>query len=348
MISVIMPVHNGENFIENAIQSILLQTYKNFELIIIDDGSTDMTKEIVLNIKDRRVRILSNKLKMGLVKTRERGILNAKGEFIAFLDSDDLSIPKRLEVQQKFLTDHPEIGLVGSWVKVINADGKKIGKTWKHVTSPDLIPGFLLFRNCFTQSTIMMRRAVIERYIFRKEFTIAPDYDLWVRIAQQYKIANIPEALSFYRIHDSNISQLPSSNVREETGEIYKYQLSQLDIVPTVKELTIHRSLEETNLNHKYNLEELTEWLSKIVQANIDLKKYNQKNLEFIVSQYLFKIFCMHAQRGVRMFRQFINTTREHHLPVFITQKLVLFSLCLMKKNYEIDVSAQPWIKLMI
>ena len=207
-ISVIMPVYNGEIFIRDAIESILNQTYRNFEFIIINDGSFDKTQEIIESYPDSRIICLENKKNIGVANSRNRGLSIARGSYIAIMDADDISIPDRFSKQLVFLKGHPEVGVCGGGMKVIDRDGRKI-KTRTPPTLHQVIHWALMFNCCIAQPTVMCKKAIIQDIGgYNSEFIPADDYDLWTRIIGHHKIANLSEFLLEYRMHGKNISKI--------------------------------------------------------------------------------------------------------------------------------------------
>ncbi|MEL4306297.1 glycosyltransferase family 2 protein [Methanococcoides sp. LMO-2] len=154
-VSVIMPVYNAEKYLKDAIESILNQSFKNFELLIINDGSNDKSKAIIESHNDSRIRLLNNEENSGLAKVRNKGIYEAKGEYIAWLDADDISHPLRLEKQVKLLDSHPDVGICGTWVKTI---GTKVTHKWRYPTNPNFIRGRMLFDDPLATSSVMLRK----------------------------------------------------------------------------------------------------------------------------------------------------------------------------------------------
>jgi glycosyltransferase involved in cell wall biosynthesis len=212
-VTVLMPVYNGEKYLKEAIESILAQTYSNFEFLIINDGSIDASEEIILSYNDQRIRYIKNERNLKLIATLNKGLELSKGEFIVRLDADDIAREDRIEKQLNFLMSHEDYGLVGSWCKVINSD-KKI--TY-HVDHEDLIFAMALY--CpFIHPSIMIRKSIlIENQLkFSENFLHAEDYELWSRIILITKVANIPDFFTFYREHEAQIS------TRFETEQIQK------------------------------------------------------------------------------------------------------------------------------
>jgi Glycosyl transferase family 2 len=206
-VSVVMPVHNGGLYLERAIDSILGQTFADFELVIVDDGSADGTPAALRRhaAADRRVRVLHQE-KMGLVAALNRGCKEARAGYIARMDADDIAFPDRFARQVEFLERHPEVALVGSAVMRIEATGQEIKRNVCPTSHPEIVQALREY-TCFTHSTVMMRAvafAAIGGY--RPAYRHAEDYDLWLRLAERYQLANLPDPLLYYRVYPDQVS----------------------------------------------------------------------------------------------------------------------------------------------
>jgi len=201
-ISVIMSVFNGEKYLREAIDSILSQSYTDFEFIIVNDGSTDNSPSIIKSYSDKRIRLIDNEQNIGLTKSLNRAIKQGRGEYIARQDVDDISLPQRLEEQVKYLEQHPEIVALGTSRYVIDEDGKIMRKE-----AALLKPGHNLFQaNAFTHGSVMFRKAVIDELGgYNEVFRYSQDYELWLRVAQHHQIRNLPQVLYKLRSHGANI-----------------------------------------------------------------------------------------------------------------------------------------------
>lgn len=201
-----MSVYNDEKYLKKSIDSIMNQTFKKFEFIIINDGSTDTTLDILKMYSDPRIKIITNTQQIGLSKSLNKGLQLAKGEYIARQDGDDISSPKRLEKQVAFLEARPECGLVGSWSYVIDAENKIMDKQM-FFTGHNDIATMLLTENQFVHSSVMFKKDCIDKLGgYNEELKYAQDYDLWLRIAEYYKVANISEFLQYWRYEKHGIS----------------------------------------------------------------------------------------------------------------------------------------------
>lgn len=207
LISVLLPVYNAEKYIKDSVNSILKQDYINFELIILNDGSTDNSLAIINSVSDSRISVFSH-ANIGLAATLNKGIELAKGKYIARQDNDDISLPQRLSKQVEFLEKHPEVALVGTWCEIINENGNPNGKFHKHPINNIALKFFLLFDNPFVHSSVMFRKdAIVSVGSYNTDTSFFEDYNLWSRVARLYKIANIPEILLKYREVASGMSQ---------------------------------------------------------------------------------------------------------------------------------------------
>lgn len=225
-----MAAYNAAPYITSAIQSVLDQSLCDFELLIVNDGSTDKTVEIIKNFCDPRIRLIENDRNRGLGFTRNVALKEAKGEFLAILDSDDIANPYRLEKQLAYLDKHPDVAIVGGSAHIIDINGNKTGDTIIPPNNSDRMRAILLFTNTFVHSTATMRTAVFREIGGYPDHTVAQDYGLFVRIAQKHKVENLPEYLVDYRMHDSNITLRKKNSIRQELKEILSYQLNLLSI----------------------------------------------------------------------------------------------------------------------
>jgi glycosyltransferase involved in cell wall biosynthesis len=209
LVSVVMPVFNGERFVGDAIDSVLRQTFTDLELVIVDDGSTDRTAHIVASRAKRDSRIVAQRLptNQGLVAARNACAALARGDFLAVLDADDMSLPDRLERQVAFLRAHPDVGVLGASVQLIDESGR-IGRLKTFPSGPGLVAWSMVFFNSLAHSTVMMRRSTwtaVGHYAPEMKYG-AEDYDLLVRAMQVTRLENLPEVLVHYRTWPGNTS----------------------------------------------------------------------------------------------------------------------------------------------
>jgi glycosyltransferase involved in cell wall biosynthesis len=205
-VSVVMAVYNGERYLREAVDSILGQTFQDFEFIIVEDGSADATPAILDGYTDPRLVRLRNQGNLGLTRSLNRGLATARGEYIARMDADDVSLPERLECQVAYLEAHPGVGLVAAgFIFMDQAGGDKL-VSWPH-TDQQRLREALIQENRFCHGVVMLRRACVESVGgYREVFRYAQDYDLWLRILERYEVACLDKLLYRYRVGPNNIS----------------------------------------------------------------------------------------------------------------------------------------------
>jgi glycosyltransferase involved in cell wall biosynthesis len=206
-VSVLMPCFNSERFIELAIESVLNQTYRNFELIILDDGSTDKTKSIIEGFQDPRIILFSENENKGIVFQLNKGIKHASGEYIARMDADDISLPERFQKQIEFL-ENPE----NHKIDVLGTDAVSIGSSRKPIIHHNYVPkqiSFLLNFKCpILHPTVMMRKSIFDTGLrYSEDFKYAEDYALWRTVDKGCNIAILANQLLMYRIHNAQTNQ---------------------------------------------------------------------------------------------------------------------------------------------
>lgn len=209
LVSVVMPAYNSEKYIAEAIESILNQTYKNFEFIIVNDGSTDNTLKIIKKYakKDKRIKVINNKENLKICKSLNRGITSSKGKYIARVDSDDISLPERFEEQVDFLEKNKEAGVVGADMQIFNGLTKENISIRKYEKTDEKLRKTIFFYSPFAHPAVMIRKRVLEDLgQYNEEYHDCEDLELWFRIGSKYKFANINKILIKYRFHPNSIT----------------------------------------------------------------------------------------------------------------------------------------------
>jgi len=215
-VTVFMAVYNAERYLGQAIDSVLAQSFADFELLVVDDGSTDRSLEIILAYADSRIRVVRNEINRGVAYRRNRALPLARGEYVAVLDADDFALPERLQVQVDYLDEHPDICLVGSACQVINEDGN-VETIWHVPTNPLTLRWLLLFGDGIAHSTVMFRREqALAIGGYDPTMLWAQDTDLYTRlVAAGYQLVNLERPLVQWRRHPKSWSNSDPS-AREE------------------------------------------------------------------------------------------------------------------------------------
>ena len=229
LISVIIPVYNGDKTIKQTIKSVLMQSFTDFEIIIINDGSRDSTLNIVSSISDSRIKIFSYD-NAGISTSRNRGFSHSSGEFVSFLDADDLWTPDKLEAQLKALYANPEAAVAYSWVNYIDEYGQffRIGN---HQTLNGNVYEKLLVHNLLENGSnpLIRRQALTEVGGFEPEFSSAADWDMWLRLAAGYPFVAVPSPQILYRMSGSSMS----SNILKMEAECLQLIENAFNHAPT-------------------------------------------------------------------------------------------------------------------
>ncbi|UZJ39118.1 MULTISPECIES: glycosyltransferase [unclassified Prosthecochloris] len=269
-VSVIMPVYNGNKHLAEAIESILSQHFRDFEFLIMDDGSTDNSQDIVRSYHDRRIKLYRTEKNNGIANTLNSGISIAQGKYIARMDCDDISHPERLRAQVNFLEEHPEIGLLGTGVVKIKKKRNSKAVFWP--SSDPEIKIDLLFQNPFFHPSIMARTDLLRKTRYDENQIYAQDYGLWVALASQTRFANLPATLLRYRTHEGQVTKTKGRQQALSARKIRQHYISELFPTITKTELAVHHQLSERN--RTINLNDAKTWLEHFVELNYETKVF--------------------------------------------------------------------------
>jgi glycosyltransferase involved in cell wall biosynthesis len=219
-VSVLMAVHNGERHLRPAVESVLAQTFVDFELVVVDDGSKDSTRAILGSYEDPRIRIFANDENVGLTRSLNRGLGEARGGYVARQDADDISAPERLALQVAYLDRHPEIALLASAYRRIDDAGRHSGDRPVPLGAT-AIRWRLLFLNAFAHSSVMVRRAVVVALgSYDETIDYGEDYDLWSRIAERHEVAALSQRLVAYRRSATSMTSAQNKRGGDEISAI--------------------------------------------------------------------------------------------------------------------------------
>ena len=250
VVTVLMPVYNCELYIKEAINSILNQTFTDYELIIIDDCSTDSTAEIIKDYSDSRIIFFEKDTNSGYTNSLNYGLSVAKGEYIARMDGDDISLPTRLEKQFHFLNSNPDIILCGTSYSIIQQRGVfYMPQTYEEIKIN------LLLANCLVHPSVMFRKDVFLQHnlLYDLQMEPAEDYDLWVKLAAIGKLHNLQECLLLYRVHNAQVSAIRSKKQKEAANQVRLKALQPLNTVLSSAEKVVYLKAVESTENLKYD-----------------------------------------------------------------------------------------------
>lgn len=267
LISVVMSVYNGEKYLVEAIDSVLSQSYNNFEFIIINDGSTDSSIDIINEYanKDNRIVVIDRENK-GLPYSLNEGITKAKGEYIARMDADDICLPDRFEKQLKYINEN-NLDLCGTFIEKFGDNIKN--HILKHPLEHNDIKFRLLFTSSFAHPTVMIKKEVFHKVQYKSIYKVAQDYQLWVDIVNaEFKVGNLPEVLLKYRVHEEQAS-IDKLKIQKATAKEISHNFSR---TLSQEQFSIISRYIELKKNPKISLKELNSLLFDFHKLGKNLK----------------------------------------------------------------------------
>lgn len=298
ILSVIMPIQNCANYVSDAIKSILGQTMVNFELIIIDDCSTDSTNKVVTSFNDNRIKFIRNNLPLGICDCLNYGISLAQGKYIVRMDGDDISEPDRFHYQFEFMEANPEVGLLGTWYTIMDCN-TKVQLPLEH---NQII--FDMLEYCpIAHPTVFIRRAIIDSLsrLYDANYVYAEDYELWSRISQITKVANLPYYLLKYRKHDMQSSKRYSFQ-QQQTSQLIRKELLK-KILPEhsidLNSLELSKYAQH-NINSNTIIIDILKQLNLIYRNNCSLKLYDTKLLNEWLSTKKWTLISIYSAKQNR------------------------------------------------
>lgn len=338
IISVLMTAYNAEKYIAKSIESILNQTFSDFEFIILDDGSTDNTLSIIKSYTDSRIRILIPG-KIGYYEAKIRLINEASTEFVAIMDADDIADKHRLQYQYLFLKNNQDYGLVGSRAKWIDTNDKDLNKEFPFVESNEQIKCQLLFINCFVHTSIMMRNSILKNYNLNYRKIAGEDFDLWIRIAQKTKVINLDNVLINYRIHDNNMCHSNWYKLGEGISTLISDELkSYFNNEITKEESQTHLSLVEFSLKNKIkDLSDLQQWIQKLIILNKEHQYFDEQILKQVLYERVLKKLLRLQDYNYTVYKTLmqLKTLLQPTLSFELRKKeLAIFAFAVTKKKF--------------
>jgi uncharacterized glycosyltransferase HI_1578 len=323
LVSVLICVYNTEKYIEEAIRAVLNQTYSNLEVIIVNDGSTDSTLDILTNLalQDSRIKIINNKNNKGFINSLNIGIQHINSEYVARTDADDVTEQYWIEKIMKQLLSNKDIIAMGSYISILSEnDSGKIGKhyktgdVWETPLTHSKIIEKMLFKNPIHNNTMIVRSKVFKEHNlkFDLDYKHAEDYKFWFEVSKLGKLANYPEVLAYYRLHESQTSSLYNTEqvktAKKIRREIISYYLDNIKIPNSIIEPITYKKVEEIIKNAKKTCIENKELLSYIIyESYLSLKEYNFLGfLSFLRYGYKF----MSGKQTRRIIRKFIRPSK--------------------------------------
>lgn len=333
-ITVLMPVYNCELYIKEAIESVLNQSYSDFELLIIDDASTDKTLSIIKTYVDSRIQLIEKPLNTGYTNSLNLGLELAKGTYIARMDGDDISMPERFEKQEAFLDANREVVLCGALFNVIGSD--LVVKLPEH---HDEIKLGLLRGNCMAHPSVMIRKQILDEFSIVYDLSKEPaeDFDLWVRLLSFGKLYNLQEVLLNYRVHTTQVSQQRAITQIQSALESRLQMLKYLNCTFDSKESDLLKKIMEENILVTFDeVKDFFVLKGKMVLANsnnfFDVKGFNNY-LNGIENKLIKKYFFNREKFSPIIYIQYlkIKSRLEMKIKTILELKLMMKSIFFYK-----------------
>jgi glycosyltransferase involved in cell wall biosynthesis len=326
-VTVLMSVYNAGDYLAQAIQSILEQSFRYFEFLIINDASTDRSREIILSFNDPRIVLVDNDNNIGLTRSLNKGLKLARGKYIARMDADDIAMPERLQKQVGFLESHPEYCLVGSYFQLYPSE--KIMRVPVH---DEEIRSLMLFRNTFAHPAVMFRKEIVDRYrlYYNEDLLAAQDEELWYRMSKYGKMYNLPEILLQYRVHPDQIS-----SSRQQLQQSISMQIKWLKI----KDFLDHQPIPDELFYEKWmsdgkvvfsptEFESLKKWILLIYRHNLRTRKVPTKQLRICLANLIIKFLThLEEKEALIYLKSLFLFIQIRRIPVkFLLKEMGIFS----------------------
>jgi len=315
-VSVLMAAYNAAPYVQAAVDSILAQTFAGFELIVVEDGSTDATPAILAECaqRDARVRLLSLP-HAGLCTALNRGLALARASLVARMDADDVARPARLAKQVAFMDQHPEVGLCGTWGELLDARSRIL---WRYAVSDAELRCRQLFETALMHPSVMLRPELVRAVGgYDPDYPTAEDYDLWVRLSEHTQMANLPEPLLLHRRHATQVTRVARADGRgvPVTGRIRLRRLRRLGLEPSAAEMDLHNALGRWHFEPTAEALERTDaWLERIRAANEAAGRFPPDVLAEVLADR-WQLACQAAARaiGLPALRRYLRAPLARH-----------------------------------
>jgi glycosyltransferase involved in cell wall biosynthesis len=336
-VSVVMPVFNGEKYLKEAIDSVLTQSFPELELIIINDGSTDNSLQVISSYSDARIRVITNEVNHGIAYSRNLGLSMARGKYLAWTDCDDINIRTRFEEQVHFLKNNNTIA--GCGTSLIRFAGKK-NYIFKPYTDPNLVKATLLFRPAIPNATVMLRLDRIREggIRYNENLPIAEDYDFILSCSFLFPLSNIRKILYKYRDSETSIMNRFSEHNEEHFQihkTVYNKAFHNLGFEVDDSQLRLHYLVcSEKPFHEVGEYYECYNWLMRIKQANVKTPTYNGNALNIALSNEFYFISKKASKFGLKIVIFYINKSISRFQNIKVSKLIKLSIRCLLKYEH--------------
>ncbi|NDV79327.1 glycosyltransferase family 2 protein [Dysgonomonas sp. 511] len=340
LVSVLMPCYNAEEYVEDAISSILKQTYPNLEIIAIDDCSTDSTGAILRRMaaSDSRLNVIKNPENLKLIKTLNKGITLCNGEYIARMDADDISMHQRLELQVEFLETHRDHDIVSTMFYTFRSMNP--GKLHLY-TSPlrdEEIRAFILFKPGICHPAVMIRRRVFTELglSFEQEYLHVEDYALWSKAIYLTRLANLPQPLLLYRVHRHQVSALYEDLQLENKKKVFEIHCRHLGLPTDDEAMDIYASVAESvpSQSSFAYVDKCEALMLRIIEINGEKPFCDDKYLRYMMSMHWLRL-CANSQLGLKVITRLKNSPLYKKENYTTRDLVILYTKCIFRLKYR-------------
>lgn len=340
LVSVLMPCYNVEKYIEESMNSILNQTYRDIEIIAINDCSEDKTGTILecLANKDSRIRLINNEANLKLIETLNKGISLCNGEYIARMDADDIALPTRIEKEVDFLENHKDHDIVSTQFQAFH--GNNIKHLYQHHSplKDEELRAYMLFKSGICHPASMMRKRLFTELGLRfdTEYLHVEDYALWSEAIYKTKLANLGESLLLYRIHRNQVSSLHESIQEKNKKKVFKIHCLNLNLPSDERFLDIYASVAEavpSQSSFKY-LEECEGFMLSLLQKNRDIAFCSNEYLTRLLSIHWLRL-CANSRLGLKVLGKLKSSPLYIENNYTLRDIAILYTKCAFKLKYK-------------
>jgi glycosyltransferase involved in cell wall biosynthesis len=306
--SVVMPAYNAERFVGEAIESVLAQTLTDWELLLVNDCSTDRTLEVCQCYRDSRIRIFSSQQNLNAAGARNLALEHAQGEFVAFLDSDDLAVPDRLARQLRAFQDDSDLGFLGSDVQFLGERPDSPQTPWVYPKADSAIQAEMLFRCPFLMSTVAIKAATLKDLkgpVFCPEFAPCEDYHFGTRLAGTCKFRNEALPVSLYRFHGSQLNYTQRDPMAVKISRVQKYLLNRVGLKADGVDMELHQDCIRGDISDFDQLVAAGIWLERMHRANLESKIIPEIGIRSSLGGRWFGICKRFPQKNLKLFLTF-------------------------------------------
>lgn len=299
-----MTVFNTGKYVAEAIESILNQTFSNFEFIIIDDASTDDSRAIIDRYTDPRIIKVFNECNVGASNSSNIGLRLARAPYIARMDSDDVSLPMRFEKQHAYMESHPDVAVLGSWIQLTGAENA----IRMYSSDPAYNEAVQIFQPSVAHPAIIMRRSVMDQYriSYNPDFPSAIDYEIYSRFPSTAKFVNLQEVLCVYRVHATQMSTARFKEQQRHADLVRARHLDKLGIQFDEHNVDLHSEISKRRLAGDITrLQEAHDWLMRISESNMTIRAFDVYALERVLSDYWYAVCHRMSHLGWRVWEVF-------------------------------------------